>query len=73
MGGIKIGTRVRMLRDDPSVTANEFYWRKGDIGVIHDMPCGGEQFEIDFNGVENQSVYQDGRWFATCSAFEVIE
>lgn len=59
------GTRVKMLRDSHA-DEDEFFWRKGDIGVLT-----GTGF-INFNGVEGQAVLDDGEWFACASSFEVL-
>ena len=72
MGGIKIGTRVRMLDDNASVTCKgEFFWRKDHIGIVGVIDPYGAL--IDFNGVDGQPVLSVGRWRAMPSDFEVIE
>lgn len=70
MSELLIGTRVRMLQDSPASEDGEFFYRKGDIGIV--ISAMGGWPTIDFNGVEGQAVLDDGVWVACRHRFEVL-
>jgi len=66
MSKFQAGDKVRVINSDEDV-----YFSNGDVGIV--VENSGIDCRVNFNGQNNQKVFDDGYWFVLYENLELVE